>query len=149
MVVRTRLAALLALAALCACTSAKDAAQALDDPRLQGHLSLRERSLCDPPESHPDWCDWPHEIRAFVAQRDECDHWRGEPWPEVQADADATQQQSQAERRTEIGDGLDRTCKGTDKRLRALKHAYAMDKSISEVLDGYETDIEADDANDP
>ena len=77
----------LALCALAAC--AGNPYSALDDPRPEGRLSLRERSLCEmPDQADSRWCELPHEVRVFTERREACDHFRGEPWPEGGHDDD-------------------------------------------------------------
>lgn len=144
---RIELGVLLALCALGNCVAQDRITR--DDPRPQGRLSLRELSLCEPPEGRPDWCTWPHEVRDFVNRRDDCDHWRGEPWPDEDTAAIGVDRQARIERSKEISDGLRDTCTGTDRRLRELKRVYAFDKEISRALSEYETDIEAGDADAP
>lgn len=70
--------------------------------------------------------------------RDACDHWRGEPVPEHEDDPEEV-------RKNQIIDAINESCTGTDKRLSALKAAYAGDQKVLQLLDEYETDIEAGD----
>ncbi|WP_157481153.1 MULTISPECIES: hypothetical protein [unclassified Lysobacter] len=99
----------------------------LDDPRPNGYLSLRERSSCEPPEQHPDWCQQPHEVRAFLERYDLCEHWAGEPSPEGN-DAD------DRERRKEIGDGVRSACTGNDRRLAELRRRYRNVPAVAALL---------------
>lgn len=111
---------------------------AFEDPRPEGRLSLSERSRCevpDAPTDRPNWCDYPHEVRAFIDQRDSCDHFRGEPWPE----GDSTHER---ERRRELKSAMKTACTGTDARLLALRAKYRDDASIAAALAAYENDIE-------
>ena len=94
---------------------------------------------CDPQASDlPGYCSYPDDIRAFVDDRDACDHWRGEPIPGPEDDPEQ-------DRKKQILAGIEESCTGTDKRLAALKAAYANDPSMMQLLDEYETDIEAGD----
>ena len=88
--------------------------------------------LCEKAEKIP---NLPPDVRAFVDDRDGCDHFRGEPWsegndPEVKG------------RREFIFQNLKELCTGTDKRLKELRKKYRHEKLISELLDGYEVKIE-------
>lgn len=109
-----------------------------EDPRPEGRLSLSERSRCevpDAPRDRPNWCDYPHEVRAFIDRRDRCDHFRGEPWPEGDS---ATER----ERRQELRAAMNTACSGTDARLRALRAKYRDDADIVAALAAYADDIE-------
>jgi hypothetical protein len=94
---------------------------------------------CDPRASNrPGYCSYPADVRAFVDDRDACDHWRGEPVPEHEDDPEEV-------RKKQITEAINESCTGTDKRLSALKTAYADDPKMLRLLDEYETDIESDD----
>lgn len=96
---------------------------------------------CTPPQGpqpRPDYCSYPADVRDFVDMRDACDHWRGEPVPEHEDDPEEV-------RKNQIIDAINESCTGTDKRLSALKAAYAGDQKVLQLLDEYETDIEAGD----
>lgn len=129
------------LAAVIACALGGCAARPFaifDDPRPEGRLSLRERSQCEVPDAPVDqanWCDYPHEVRAYLDRRDACDHFRGEPWPEGD-DADA------AARRRQLRDAMTKHCNGTDARLAELRVAYRDDPDVSAALGRLESDIE-------
>ena len=113
-----------------------------------GHADARARPVasCDPQASDlPGYCSYPADIRAFVDDRDACDHWRGEPWPEDSEVDDPTQREWALHRRKEITDAINATCTGTDKRLSGLKGKYVNDPRVMQLLDEYETDIEAGD----
>lgn len=71
----------------------------------------------------------PRDVAAFVAQRDQCDHLRGE-------------EAYDAERRADLERGLRRFCTGSDARLRALKHKYRRKPEVLAELERYEADIE-------
>jgi hypothetical protein len=136
MMLKRNLLATLTLCALGGCAAQPFAA--FDDPRPEGRLSLRERSQCEVPDAPSDqanWCDYTHEVRVFLDQREECDHFRGEPWPEGD-DADAVA------RRKALRDAMAKLCRGTDARLVELRAAYRGDAEISRVLAGLENDIE-------
>lgn len=105
------------------------------DPRPEGRLDLRERSLCEAPEAQPDWCDFPHEVRVFLQQRKGCDHFRSEPVPEPADDP-------QGERRRQIATAQRDLCTGTDATLSRLRARYRDDTAISAALAGFDADIE-------
>lgn len=88
------------------------------------------------PASRPPAPTYPAEVRAFIDERDGCDHFRGEPVPEPQDDP-------QGVRRTQIEDALSRLCTGTDARLAALRTKYRNDAAVLAALSGYEDTIEA------
>ncbi len=127
---------LLAVYALGGCSTKPFAA--FDDPRPEGRLSLRERSQCevpDAPSDQPNWCDYPHEVRAFLDQRDGCDHFRGEPIPEPADDPGG-------ERRREIETALRDLCTGTDAELVRLHTRYRDDAAVSAALGQLKSAIE-------
>ncbi|KRD39339.1 MULTISPECIES: hypothetical protein [unclassified Lysobacter] len=103
--------------------AAQARAPKLDDPRPNGHLSPRERSLCEAPERHPSWCEQPHEVRAFLQRYDDCEHWRGEEAP-----------QGDRQRSKEIVQGANRACKGNDRRLTELRRRYQNVPAVAAVL---------------
>lgn len=78
----------------------------------------------------------PAEVEAFVAEREACDHFRGEP---VEGDSPA-----QVERRAFVQDSLEIHCAGTDRRLAALRRRHAGNAAVLSALAGYEATIEAD-----
>ncbi len=99
---------------------------------------MRERSLCESPgasAARANWCDFPHEVRVFFDQRDNCDHVRGEPWPEGN-DPEVIA------RRKELRDTMGTSCKGTDARLILLRTLYRDDADIIGALAELESDIE-------
>lgn len=111
---------------------------AFEDPRPEGRLSLRERSRCEVPDAPSDranWCDYPHEVRAFLDKREGCDHFRGEPVPEPADDPGG-------ERRREIETALSKLCTGSDAELARLRTRYRDDADVSAVLNAFESDIE-------
>ena len=109
-----------------------------EDARPEGYLSLRERSQCEVPDAPSDrmnWCDYPHEVRAFLDQRETCDYFRGEPWPEGDS-ADALA------RRKELTDAMKTSCSGTDKRLAELRVRYRGNEDINRVLAAFDSSVE-------
>lgn len=71
----------------------------------------------------------PADVAAFVADRDACDHFRGEePYDGKRAEflVEATQ----------------RYCTGTDRRLTDLRRRYAGNRAAMDRLRGYEDGIE-------
>lgn len=74
----------------------------------------------------------PPDVRAFVRDREGCDHMRGEiPDP------------PDARRMREINREIRKLCKGTDQRLAGLKRKYAEDPAVLERLNEFEPRIEA------
>lgn len=71
----------------------------------------------------------PPDVRAFVARRDQCDHFRGE-------DSD------DPERRRGITHSLFRFCTGTDAELARLKKRYRRDARVIRRLARYDPDVE-------
>ncbi len=130
-----------AIALLIACALGGCAARpfaAFEDPRPEGRLGLSERSRCEVPDAPPDrpnWCDYPHEVRAFIDQRESCDHFRGEPWPEGDS-------KEARERRKELTTAMKTACAGTDARLHALRAKYRDDPDVVAALAALEDDIE-------
>lgn len=76
----------------------------------------------------------PRDVSSFIAQREACDHWRGEYGydEERQADIDAA---------------VCETCTGTDERLAKLKQKYQGKKEILSKLNEFESDIEPEDTS--
>ncbi len=75
------------------------------------------------------------DVEAFIAQREVCDHFLGEP----------TEGSSppQVQRREFIRDSIDINCAGTDRRLAALKRRFAAEPSVIARLARFETPVEA------
>lgn len=72
----------------------------------------------------------PDDVTAFIANRTQCDHFRGE-----ESDDPA--------RQSEIKAGLDQYCKGTDAALHALKDKYKNGPQAAiDALGVYQEDIE-------
>ena len=76
----------------------------------------------------------PQEVTAFVADRDACDHFRGEP---IEGDAP-----EQRDRRKFVQESLDIHCAGSDRRLAALKSRYSSNPQVMKLLNNYEPVIE-------
>ncbi|NZA27213.1 hypothetical protein H0E84_12555 [Luteimonas sp. SJ-92] len=74
----------------------------------------------------------PEDVQSFMAERDLCDHFRGEiPDPE------------DSQRMDEVISAIDRHCTGTDARLDALRAKYADRAEILSRLAPYESGVEA------
>lgn len=103
------------------------------------HATQREAApACAPPslrDTPPGWCALPNDVRAFVEDRDTCDHFRGEPWPESDSDADRA-------RRREILEAIRTNCAGTDARLAELRRRYAAMPDVLDLLASYEAQVE-------
>ena len=69
-----------------------------------------------------------------MADRDACDHFRGEP---VEGDTP-----DQLDRRAFVLESIEIYCAGTDRRLAALQKRYAEDAAVTAVLGKYEPEIE-------
>jgi hypothetical protein len=76
----------------------------------------------------------PPEVAAFVADRDACEHFRGEP---IEGDSP-----DQEQRREFVQESLEIYCAGTDRRLAALKKRYSGNASVILALGSYEEAIE-------
>ncbi|WP_052321527.1 hypothetical protein [Ralstonia sp. A12] len=76
----------------------------------------------------------PSEVRAFIQERNTCDHFRGEP-----AEGDSPEQ---VERREFLLDSFDIYCAGTDKRLAALKRRYKANPAVMRRLNQFEEHVE-------
>jgi uncharacterized protein YheU (UPF0270 family) len=74
----------------------------------------------------------PNDVEKFIAQREGCDHMRGEI-------PDPTEKQ----RMKEVNREIRKLCKGTDQRLAQLKKKYAADQAVIHRLDEFEPVIEA------
>ena len=71
----------------------------------------------------------PADVRAFIARRDRCDHFRGE-------DSD------DPTRRSEIARSLKRYCTGTDADLSRLKDRYRHNVRVARLLSRYDSNVE-------
>lgn len=84
-------------------------------------LAISTPALADP---------LPSDVQTFVAERENCDHFRGE-------------EPYDAERKREIEAALDRYCRGTDARLEGLKRKYRNGPAaVRALLNGFEYPIE-------
>jgi hypothetical protein len=73
--------------------------------------------------------DLPPDVAKFTADRDQCDHFRGE-------DSDDPARQKQ------IAAALNKYCKGTDKKLKGLKEKYHGQEAVLSVLSKYDERVE-------
>jgi hypothetical protein len=71
----------------------------------------------------------PADVRAFRADRDSCDHWRGEDGYDKA-------------RAAEIARAVRESCTGTDARLTRLRAKYRGNAAVVAALAGYEDTIE-------
>ena len=71
----------------------------------------------------------PAEVLAFKAQREACDHFRGEEGYD-------------AERRAFLAQALAKTCTGTDRALAALRERFAAQPAVLAALKDFEVRIE-------
>ncbi|WP_395402820.1 hypothetical protein ACHMW6_30940 [Pseudoduganella sp. UC29_106] len=71
----------------------------------------------------------PDDVSAFLAERESCDHWRGEDGYD-------------ADRRAEISWSVCQYCAGTDRKLASLKKKYRLSKQVMDRLTGLESHIE-------
>jgi len=71
----------------------------------------------------------PADVRAFIARRDACDHFRGEePYDRARAD--------------ELKIKLAQTCTGSDDELAALRRKYAHDRKVVKRLSRYQERVD-------
>ncbi|MDO1582122.1 hypothetical protein [Rhizobium oryzicola] len=74
--------------------------------------------------------DLPADVDAFVAMREQCDHFRSEPGGDASRDR-------------EIAKALRTYCRGTDAELKSLKQKYRKGPSaVRALLDGFDDQIE-------
>ncbi|MFZ6755325.1 hypothetical protein ACO0KY_18335 [Undibacterium sp. Dicai25W] len=76
--------------------------------------------------------DFPDDVTAFLADREVCNHWRGEDGYD-------------AERQADIDWAICTTCQGTDTKLSLLKKKYRGNKDVLEKLNQLEPKIEPED----
>lgn len=81
----------------------------------------------------------PQEVKSYIAERNICDHFRGEP---IEGNSP-----EQIERREFVADSLDIYCSGSDKRLAALKRRYKNNRAAMDKLSQYEERIEGAESN--
>lgn len=72
----------------------------------------------------------PPEVQEFIANRDLCDHFRGEPFEGNSPE--------QIKRREFVFQSIEIYCPGTDRRLAALKKRYKNDSGAMKRLSEYE-----------
>jgi len=84
--------------------------------------------------AHAGDASFPPEVKAFIADRDACDHFRGEPHEGNSSE--------QIERREFIFQSLEIFCPGTDRRLAALKKRYKDNREVMKRLNAYQEKIE-------
>ncbi len=85
--------------------------------------------------SRPGYCRYPDDVRSFLDDRDLCDHFRSEPWPESDSEEDRA-------RREQLASGVKTACAGTDRRLAELRIRYRDDAAIQQLLSQFEGAIE-------
>ena len=74
--------------------------------------------------------DMPDDVKIFIARRDKCDHYRGEPVDDPERQAAITKLWAE-------------TCRGTDaERIRLLRR-YARNTIVQKRLKTYDPNIEA------
>ncbi|TCP67922.1 hypothetical protein [Sphingomonas sp. PP-CE-1G-424] len=71
----------------------------------------------------------PADVRAFVAKRTQCDHFRGE-------------EPYDAARAADLDRRMRATCTGTDATLARLKRAHHRDRTAMQALSAYDARIE-------
>ncbi len=76
--------------------------------------------------------EFPKDVAAFLAERESCDHWRGEPGYDD-------------ERQADINWSICQSCRGTDAKLAGLKKKYRGSKLVTEKLGEFESQIEPKD----
>jgi hypothetical protein len=75
----------------------------------------------------PSWAEpLPHDVQRFLDRREGCDHLRGE-----------------IDRMDAVSREIRTFCAGTDKELVQLKRKYASNSTIMQILNQFETGIEA------
>jgi hypothetical protein len=73
----------------------------------------------------------PRDVRNFIADREGCDHMRGEvPDP------------SDRQRMNALKQEMDQLCKGTDRKLAQLKKKYRAVPSVTKRLNEFDENIE-------
>lgn len=73
--------------------------------------------------------EMPDDVAAFVARRDRCDHYRGEPVDDPAREAAVTK-------------ALAETCRGTDAERARLLDRHARDADVQKRLRAYDPNIE-------
>jgi hypothetical protein len=124
-----------ASALLAACASRPDPVPAPPPAPASAQASV---ATCAPPPGavpRAEYCTFPPDVRAFLDDRDLCDHFRGEPWPEGDTAEDR-------ERRRQLVEGVRTACAGTDRQLKALLERHRGNAAVMQVLAGFERNIE-------
>ncbi|GAB3408009.1 hypothetical protein NX774_21375 [Massilia agilis] len=75
----------------------------------------------------------PADVRAYIEEREGCDHMRGEP-PDPR----------DKQRAKEVSREINELCKGTDRRLAGLKRKYASDQRVMRHLNRFDSNVEPD-----
>lgn len=81
--------------------------------------------------AYADASRFPHDVSEFLANREACDHFRGE-----------VIDPPDAELKKERNDNIARYCTGTDRQLIRLKKKYAKRRDVMKELNGLESQIE-------
>lgn len=108
-------------------------------PQPEGPANAAVPECVRPAEgvARADYCRYPPDVRAFLDDRDLCDHFRSEPWPEGDTEGDRL-------RRRQLVEGVRTSCAGTDRQLEDLLKRYRDDAGISQLLSQFERGIEGD-----
>ena len=103
----------------------------------EGEFRLRQ-TYCDDgsdPRSPLLRAAMPEDVRAFVEQREACDHFRGEP---VEGEGEEALARLEFVQRQ-----IAESCSGTDAALQSLRSRYVEDVALSKMLAGFEYPIES------
>jgi hypothetical protein len=76
----------------------------------------------------------PAEVRAFISERETCEHFLGE--------VDDRNTPERAKRQTFVSDSIDIYCAGTDRRLAALKRRYHGNSAVMKRLNALDEKLE-------
>jgi hypothetical protein len=74
----------------------------------------------------------PRDVQRFIGRREGCDHMRGE-----------IRDPSERQRMNEVTREINRLCAETDKEMAQLKRKYAANSTIMQILNQFETGLEA------
>lgn len=69
--------------------------------------------------------DWPTDVRVFIEEHEACMHW-------------ATEEPYNERRRKEIAAGVERDCRGVDRKLGKLREKYRNDSAVLRRLAEFE-----------
>ena len=75
----------------------------------------------------------PADVRQFIAQRESCDHFRGE-----------IPESSSKQHMKDVSREIRRLCTGTDRKLARLKQKYSASPALALRLNEFESAIEAE-----